>query len=288
MHRTARDVAEPIKEASDDKLKNRRFDGFRQWVHDNADLLRLIADALTFIATIVIVAVLLLSNHAGWMVLVSMGLTLAAMAIHTTLAAQGDGSWVDVGLDAFALLTMGGGATASLLARGARSARLAMAGFGDGAAAFSRVTAASRTAFAATKTFAKPFVWVARTNPVARTVKGASAFAKAFAKTIHREIPASSWLSRLSFGEKEAAGLYKDISLMTSQYGPGFLLNSARNLLNVQRGMFLGGAIVDTTAKVVNPAFPEFWKEDGGTIKPPVTGFSDWAEQHTVSSSEGG
>jgi hypothetical protein len=48
------------------------------------------------------------------------------------------------------------------------------------------------------------------------------------------------------------------------------------------------GSVVDVTAKVVNPLFPEFWNEDGGYVKPPITDFSEWAEEHTVSSSDGG
>jgi hypothetical protein len=289
VHSTADDVAKQINDSADDKLKNHRFDGFRKWVHDHAGMLKFIADVLTFIATIVIVAVLLLSNPAGWLILIAMGLTLAAMVIHTTLAAQGDGSWVDVGLDAFALVTMGGGATASLLAKGARSARLAIAGFGEGSAAFSRVTSAARAAFSEAGVFSKVGVWATRSNAIVRTFDGASAFGRAFMNTMARETPeGAGWLARLSFGEKEAAGLYKDIGLMSSEYGPGFLLNSARNLFNAQRVMFTGGAAVDVTAKFLNPAFPEFWNEDGGTIKPPITNFSEWVEQHTVSSSAGG
>ncbi len=288
VHRTADDVAHQINDAADDKLKNHRFDGFRQWVHEHAEMLKFIADVLTFIATIVIVAVLLLSNPAGWLVLVAMSLTLGAMLIHTTLAAQGDGSWVDVGLDAFALLTMGGGAMAGALAKGARSARLAMAGFSEGSSAFARSTAAARAAFSEAGTFSKIGVWFTKSNALVRTFDGASAFSKAFANTMAREAPEAGWLARLSFGEKEAAGLYKDIGLMTGQYGPGFLLNSASNLFNVQRVMFMSGSVVDVTAKVVNPLFPEFWNEDGGYVKPPITDFSEWAEEHTVSSSDGG
>jgi hypothetical protein len=289
VHSTAKDVAKQINDAADDKLKNHRFDGFRKWVHDHAGMLKFIADVLTFIATIAIVAVLVLSNPAGWVVGIAFVATLAAMLIHTTLARQGDGSWVDVGLDAFALVTLGGGAAAGALARGARSARLVVAGFGDGSAAFARVSAAARTAFSEAGAFSKFGVWATRSNAVVRTLDGASAFSKAFMNTVTREIPeGASWLSRLSFGEKEAAGLYKDIGLMTGKYGPGFLLNSASDLLNVKRGMFMTGAVVDVTAKIVNPAFPEFWTEGGGTIKAPITNFSEWAEQHTVSSSEGG
>lgn len=281
---TAKSVADAIDDASHDELKNHRFDGMRKWVHDHADLLKFIADVLTFIATILIVAVLLLSNPAGWLIIVAMVATALAMVIHTTLAAQGDGSWVDVGLDAFALLTLGGGGTASLLARGARSTRLALAGFGEGSAAFSRATAAARTAFSEAGLLSKAGVWLSESNPIARTLTGASEYGRAFIETIGREVPDSvSALSRLSFGEKEAAALYKDISLLKSEYGSGFLLDSAHNLLNVQRGAFTSGAIVDVTGKIFNDSFqnPTDFNWDG--VEPWV----QWKEEHTVNHSAG-
>jgi hypothetical protein len=107
-------------------------------------------------------------------------------------------------------------------------------------------------------------VWVTKSKVLVRTLDGASAFGKAF------------------------TGLYKDIGLMTTQYGPGLLLSSAKNPLNAQRVMFVSGATVDITAKFVNPAIPEFWNEDGGTVKPRITNFSEFAEKHTVSASECG
>lgn len=281
---TAKSVADAIDDASHDKLKNHRFDGLRKWVHDHADLLKFIADVLTFIATVLIVAVLLLSNPAGWLIIVAMIATGLAMVIHTTLAAQGDGSWVDVALDAFALLTMGGGATASLLARGARSTRLVLAGFEEGSAAFSRATAAARTAFSEAGLFSKAGVWLREANPIARTLTGMSEYGKAFMETVGREVPESvSALSRLSFGEKEAAGLYKDIGLLKGKYGAGFLLNSAENLLNVQRASFLSGAVVDVTGKIFNDAFPV----GEHPVLHGVAPWLEWKENHTVSTGAG-
>ena len=144
---TAQRVAHAIEEASDDQLKDSWWDSHvRKWIHDHADLLKFIADVLTWIATAIIIAVVLLSNPAGWLLLVAMIATAAALVIHTVLAANGDGSWVDVALDAFALVTMGAGKLLSEGARGAFATRMGVEGFSES-------TSAARAAFSQAEGF---------------------------------------------------------------------------------------------------------------------------------------
>jgi hypothetical protein len=280
VRKTAKSVADKIDDASHDKLKNHRFDGLRKWVHDHKDLLKFIADVLTFIATALVIAVLLLSNPAGWMILAAMALTAAAMLIHTTLAAQGDGSWVDVGLDAFALLTMGGGAMAGGLAKAARSTRLVIEGFSEGSTAFSKATAAARTAFKEAGLFSKAGVWLRESNPIARTITGASEYAKAFAATVGRELPEGSTLARLAMGDKEGAELFRDITLLQDKLGEGALLNGAETLLKIKAGSFITGSVVDVTGKIMNDWGPLGHEK---SIYPGVEPWVKWKEEHTVS-----
>jgi hypothetical protein len=205
-----------------------------------------------------------------------MALTAGAMLIHTALAANGDGSWVDVGLDAFALVTMGGG---KLLSEGARAALATREGIG----AFAKSTSAARDALAdASGLLSRTGVWLTRGNAVSRNVRGAVAGVSRFSEVLTKELPGhASWLSRLAFGEKEGALLHQAISRSLAEYGPGLLLNSARVMSNGARVAFQTGAVVDLTGKALNPAFPNYWN-DWKPLKPGVPAWDRWVEEHTV------
>lgn len=269
-------VAKKISDAADDGLKDSWWDKHvRKWIHDHADLLKMIADVLTWIATIVIVAIVLLSNPAGWLILVAMIATGLALAIHTALAANGDGSWTDVALDAFALVTMGAG---ELLSSGARGA-LALK---EGSVAFSDTVSTARAAFGeASGFFGRTGAWLGKSNIVARNLRGAYAGLSEFSTVMNKAFEGGSLLNRLSMGSKEAAGLYNAITESIGRNGPGFLLHSADVMMQTVRPVFLSGVGVDVIAKTLNPAFPQFWG-DGSPIKPAITQWSHWAEEHTV------
>ena len=277
VNRVGDDVARKIDDASHDKLKDSWWDSHvRKLVHDHADFLTFVADVLTWVATALVFAVLFLSNPAGWIALVAIGLTLGALLIHTALAANGDGSWVDVGLDAFALVTMGGG---KLLTSGAKTALAAR----EGLAAFSDSTSGARQAFAsASGLLDKAGVWLTRSNAVTRNLRGAAAGLSRFNAVRTAELTGRpSLLSWLSFGEKEGALLHGAILDALDRYGPGLLLNSARAMSNGARVAFESGFAVDVARKVLNPAFPRFWS-DGTPIKPVVPAWERWVEEHTV------
>lgn len=277
VNRVGDDVARRIDDASHDKLKDSWWDSHvRKVIHDHADFLKLVADVLTYVATAIVIAVLLLSNPAGWLVLAAMALTAGAMLIHGALAANGDGSWVDVGLDAFALVTMGGG---KLLTTGARTALAAR----EGLATWARTTTAARNALAEQSgLFGKAGVWLTRSNVVARNLRGATAGASRFHEVLTEELTGRpSMLSWLSFGEKEGALLHQSILASLEKYGPGLLLNSARAMSNGARVAFQSGFWVDVAGKSLNPAFPNprnHWEP----VKPGVPAWDRWVEEHTV------
>lgn len=277
VNRVGDDVARRIEEASSDELEDSWWDSnVRSFIHEHADFLKLIADVLTWAATILVVAVLLLSNPAGWIALTAMALTAGAMVIHTVLAANGDGSWVDVAADAFGLLTFGAG---KLLTAGARTALAAR----EGLATASRVSSAARQAFAgASGLLGKAGAWLTRSNVVARNVRGAAAglarFRAARAAELTGEVPLGSWLS---FGEKEGALLNQAIRTAADKYGPGILLNSALAMSNGARATFLAGSAVDGAGKIVNPSFPNVWG-DGTPVLPGVPAVDQWLQEHTV------
>ncbi|MGI9156296.1 MAG: spore cortex biosynthesis protein YabQ [Marmoricola sp.] len=276
INSTADDVAGKIDDASHDKLKDSWWDSHvRKWIHDHASLLKFIADVLTWIATAIIIVVLVIGT--GGLALAAI-LTGLALVLHFALAANGDGSWTDVALDAFALVTLGSG---KLLSGGAKM----MLATREGAAGFAETSTAARTAFAeANGVASKATVWLSRSNPVFRTVDSYASGLNKFSQVLNTEFKGGRLIDVLSMGEKESAGLYKAIGSSIDKLGPGFLLNSAKGMMNATRVTFTSGALTDLTFKGLNPAvpLPNVPWGDGRHLKPALTNWSDWADEHTV------
>jgi hypothetical protein len=92
------------------------WDSFSNWVTEHADIIRKIASIASLIATICGI----LSLLVGWIPIIGQALavvleTIATLATavslicHLMLALTGNGSWLEVGLDALALVTLGMG-----------------------------------------------------------------------------------------------------------------------------------------------------------------------------------
>ena len=99
---------------AEDGLEDSRWDKAEQWVSDHAKGIKKIADVAGWVATGAGLAAL----AVGWIPVVGQALaavlgavalltTLMAMVAHIALALSGDGSWLDVGIDVFALATLG-------------------------------------------------------------------------------------------------------------------------------------------------------------------------------------
>ena len=103
-------AARKISGASHDSLADSWWDQFKQEIGAIADNLKTIATIIGYVATAcAILAVILTGPFALVFLLIAGGLLLTELGIHTILAATGNGSWVDVGLDTFALATLGYG-----------------------------------------------------------------------------------------------------------------------------------------------------------------------------------
>lgn len=90
-------------ECNDDLRDHWSFSGF---IHDIAGALKLICTILETIAAVLAI-IALFATGVGWLLLVAFILTAVALALRVVLAATGNGSWLDVAIDAFALLTLG-------------------------------------------------------------------------------------------------------------------------------------------------------------------------------------
>lgn len=122
-------AAGAIRETIDnDGLKDSWWDKFKNWVHEHADLLKAIAKIAELVATILSIIALAISWIPVLDFLSPILLGLAALAsgvalvCNLALALAGDGSWLDVAADLFAVVTFGFGAYAASEARAARIA----------------------------------------------------------------------------------------------------------------------------------------------------------------------
>ena len=91
------------------------WNGFTSWVHEHASWIKFVADvagylatALTFVA-IALSVIPVLDFLSPILLGVALGLTVVGLVCHLMLALSGDGSWFEVGLDVFALVTLGYG-----------------------------------------------------------------------------------------------------------------------------------------------------------------------------------
>lgn len=131
----ARGIASKIKAASDDDMKDGRFDGLKSWIKDHAAMLKAISKILGAIALIVAIAIILISNPAGWLILIAALSSIALLAVDSALAWAGEGSWTDVAFDVVGVATLGAGSVFGKMARFGRSASLLKAGNSRGISA---------------------------------------------------------------------------------------------------------------------------------------------------------
>jgi hypothetical protein len=103
-------TAQKISEASHDSLTDSFWDQFKKMITSIAGHLKLAATILGYLATICAILAVVLTGPLGLVfLLIAGGLLLTELGIHTLLAATGNGSWIDVGLDILALATLGYG-----------------------------------------------------------------------------------------------------------------------------------------------------------------------------------
>jgi hypothetical protein len=113
-------AAAKISSASHDSLADSWWDQFKQMISSIANNLKTVATVIGYIATACAILAVILTGPLGLVfLLLAGGLLLTELGVHTILAATGNGSWVDVGLDVFALATLGYG---SILDAGAEAA----------------------------------------------------------------------------------------------------------------------------------------------------------------------
>lgn len=97
-----------IENSEHDGLKDSTWDRIKSWIHEHAGWIKVLADICTWVVTILVVIALFVPGlDIGAAILLP--LMVGALLGHTALALSGDGSWMDVGMDVFALATLGAG-----------------------------------------------------------------------------------------------------------------------------------------------------------------------------------
>jgi hypothetical protein len=118
---SGKSTAATINSAIDDGVKDSWWDSFKDWVGHYAWLIKDIATGLEIVGTILAIAALIFTG-VGWLVLAGIIVTAVALAGRTLLAITGNGSWLDVAVDAFALITFGAGKFLTNVLKGAVAA----------------------------------------------------------------------------------------------------------------------------------------------------------------------
>ncbi len=132
--RAARAIGDSI---NNDDLKDSWWDKFKNWVHEHADLLKAIAKIAELVATILSTIALAISWIPVLDFLSPVLLGLAALAsgvalvCNLMLALSGDGSWFDVAVDLFAVVTLGFGAKAGMALKAGKAVEGEAAGVAD-------------------------------------------------------------------------------------------------------------------------------------------------------------
>lgn len=256
----AEQVASAIRKASDDDMKDSRWDKVKDWVSQNADWLKLVADIIGWIVLVVAV-VALFCTPAGWILALVAAVAVLGVGIRALLAASGEGSWADFALDLVGVLTLGTGKIATTLARLGRTAVLQQVGLHAGQLARTRATNALLQQFRNAPLFSKPGTWLFRTNPAMRWLAGRSAFTQTRLAWLTRPLPELRLSEKLLAGGDDVAGaMRKEIAEIMTEF-PDIVVKGdyaawSSAAVNIART----GASIDLVDKTLGDSFST-WDE---------------------------
>lgn len=261
--------ASDIKHAIDDGVADSWWDRFKDFISKYAWLLKDIATVLEVAATVLAIVALFIPG-LDIIVILAIAVTAAALLIRTTLAATGNGSWLDVALDAFALLTFGTGKLVTSAMRATATETKAIAqGLIDTERSASLLGKAGSLAtqfgdFADSIATKLPGTLLDRLAPM---VSKFGDFAGNVGTTLlERASPSLATISGestvlervLTGGEEESVFLQRTMNMISGRFGdvPDIAANAAKfNLqLNIARGIFGTAEGVDLGSKIAGGA----------------------------------
>lgn len=294
-----------IDDASHDSLADSWWDHVENWVDHHARLLSDICNTLEWVATGLAIAALIFSG-VGILVVLGVAATALALAGRTLLAATGNGSWFDVGLDAVSLLAFGSGKwagrmmeetfeTASDTADGIIEAERDASRWGrtgarlGQAAAFLRENPALKSGIAALDRMGLPGVGEGLGNLASRVSgvldrAGTAALEKASPPLDRTLATVSEQVNpgqvALHGGERESVLMTRKMAAIVARFPHSEeilrLDGQFKGFLNLQRGVFGTDAFFDLGDKIASNVpgsqayahFKDHWATPGGLTTP--------------------
>jgi hypothetical protein len=208
----------------DDVIKDSWWERLKDTADDWQGVISLAVDVMSWTATVVAVAALL-TTPAGWVAGLAVWLSAGVLAGHLALAAAGDGSWADVAMDVFGLLTMHVGNAALAELRAVREATRLAARDAAGETAAANSARAGRAvrdrASAVLNRRGATRAERARARHARNIAHAVTRRAAAAAEAAEAAAPipqASRWEAALMGGEKEFMNMHKDVQRMRAAY----------------------------------------------------------------------
>lgn len=256
------------------------------WWENVVDYVKIAIDVLSWAATIISLVALLVTP-VGWVAMLATIATTLVMAGHVVLAITGDGSWMDVAMDAFSLVTLGMGTKALNGLKGIQKAMRVLSSRSAGKA--------SRQAYRNSEKIAEQRSAAQRTinsrkapkrhkrgaeKALGRLDKAERGKAKAARKAERdRELPeAQSRDLAKSGGDDQVAQHYKDIQRMRAAHPENAKLQQAslgaeEHLANFQQS-FAMSATADLGDKLLGTS--DIWEG-----KPALSPYADFKDSFT-------
>ncbi|WP_406477225.1 putative T7SS-secreted protein [Streptomyces sp. NBC_01615] len=284
---------------SKDGLHDKGWDKFKNWVNDHARLLNDLANVLVWVATACAIVALFIPG-LNILAMIALGATIGSLLLHTATALSGSGSWIDVGLDVFALATFGLGrlATPGLeAAEGGLRAALRGGAGKLGQAAWDAAKLSTRADRAAASRLLKTAVkgsqeWEGARTALSKGMKTMwaekkSAFADAM-KLADVGLPKLGALENILGGGPEAAALKAYTRQVVTRF-PGAAdltaeITKGAGAIRLSQGAFAAGTSVDAFDKAVGMTGPYFSGGSWVGSDNPWIHAKTWATQEVGSS----
>ncbi|MFJ1586169.1 hypothetical protein ACIOC1_22985 [Streptomyces sp. NPDC088197] len=241
-----------IRHEINDKIKDSWWERRKNEIDGVKGAISLVADVMSWVATVIAI-VAIFTTPAGWIAGLAVWLAVGVLAGHIALAAAGDCSWLDVGMDIFGLLTMGiGGAALNGLKDVRAATKLAAQAAADERAAVT-ATRASRSVLdrssATVNRRGSTAAARARARHVRNIAKAAAERAGRNAAVEEAATPMAEASQReavLVGGDRETANLYKDVVRMRAAYPESAAVQRASQGAEGYKGTFQGTWIAAT------------------------------------------
>lgn len=259
----------------DDTIKDSWWERCKDAVDDYQRVISLAVDVMSWVATGIAIAAITMTP-AGWVAGLALWLTFGVLAGHLLLAAAGDGSWADIAMDLFGVLTMQVGATALRSLRGVRDAtKLAAELVAEerAAEASARATRALRDRASAVvnrRASTRAARAMARHNRnIVRAANLRAGRAAAVREAATPMASASRWEAAAVGGDRETANLHKDVVRLRASYpdSPAVQRASvgAEGHKWVFQGTWIAATAVDGTDKGLGSSDVAWFKPDCGS-----------------------